>query len=453
MERNCHIKSLAVFIAFVLGTVFRFEAGAHIVVDNAGSVPPQSDTIVSETFHFYYRWDEAVVDTTYLDNEANIAKIRRHLRNSPRIDSITVYTYSSPEGAWSYNQRLSERRAVAAKKFILENAPDSILSAENVHLCPVAENWEGLYREVEASYHRWDRDWVLRTIKADIPPETKEWRFKNHDNGIAWRILQKQYMPKLRLATWICVWVSVPDEVPEEAATTEPESVIPQRTPVKPMPAMNFTHTETFSHKIPHSIDLPAPKLVRTVAALKTNLLYDVVTALNFEVEVPIGNRFSIMIEDVFPWWTWGPNGNKYAFQMWEMGIEPRWWFKRNYERDRLAGHFAGVYAMSAKYDFQWDFKGCYQGEYWSAGLTYGYAMPLCKWLNMEFSVSVGYLRGPYRHYVPSDGYEVLWRDKYLTGTFSYFGLTKAKISLVVPIWYRYTPGGRKAWKRTVTAE
>ena len=41
--------------------------------------------------------------------------------------------------------------------------------------------------------------------------------------------------------------------------------------------------------------------------ALKTNLLLDAVTAVNAEIEFPIGKHFSILVEDIFPWWSWGP--------------------------------------------------------------------------------------------------------------------------------------------------
>lgn len=168
--------------------------------------------------------------------------------------------------------------------------------------------------------------------------------------------------------------------------------------------------------------------------ALKTNLLYDAVSALNGEIEFPIGKKFSLVVEDVFPWWKWGTNDKKYCFQLWTMGVEPRWWFRRNDRKDWLSGHFAGAYAMSGKYDLQWKTSPCYQGEYWSAGLSYGYALPLCKWLNMEFSLSVGYIRSDYRHYQPDEDYEHLYRDKFKVGTVSFFGPTKAKVSLVLPI-------------------
>ena len=283
---------------------------------------------------------------------------------------------------------------------------------------------------MKADYFRWDRDWVLRTIAADISPETKEWRFRNHDNGIAWRLLQKHYMPKLRLATWICVWVPV---APVPVIIRDEES----------LPAVSGVPADTLQCMSDYAIGYSyrPPVMKRTFAAVKTNLLYDAVTALNVEVEIPIGDRFSVMVEDVFPWWTWGPKKNKYAFEMWEMGIEPRWWFLKSDRRD-------GVYGMSAKYDFQWDYKACYQGEYWSAGVTYGYAMPICKWLNMEFSLSAGYVSSPYRHYFPDEDYDVLWRDKYKTGVFHYFGPTKAKVSLVVPLSYKYSLGKKKSKDR-----
>lgn len=387
------------------------------------------DSLVADTFRLYYRWDGISLDETYLDNEAGIRTLLEKLRTSERIDSISIYSYSSPEGAYAYNAKLSSRRAEAAKKFILDNAPEGLVDADRISVNTVAEHWEGLYGEVEANYFRWDRDWVLKTIAADVSPETKEWRFKNHDNGIAWNLLRRRYMPKLRLAAVISIWTqkTAPASVQRTAGT------LPQ---VAAVPADTLRYHRDYTPECEYQ----PPVLRKTFAAVKTNLLYDAVTALNVEIEIPIGRRFSVMVEDVFPWWTFGPNRNKYAFQMWEMGIEPRWWFIRNDRRDKLSGHFLGVYGMSAKYDFQWDRKACYQGEYWSAGLTYGYAMPICKWLNMEFSLSVGYLAGPYRHYFPDNDYEVLWRDIYDTGNIHYIGPTKAKISLVVPLSYKYRP-------------
>ena len=62
--------------------------------------------------------------------------------------------------------------------------------------------------------------------------------------------------------------------------------------------------------------------------------------------------------------------------------------------------------------------------------------------LNFEFSLSAGYASIPYRGYIPSDNYEILWRNPEDAGSLHYFGLTKAQVSLVVPIVVNYKKGG-----------
>jgi hypothetical protein len=92
------------------------------------------------------------------------------------------------------------------------------------------------------------------------------------------------------------------------------------------------------------------------------------------------------------------------------------------------------VYAESGKWDFELGRKICHQGEHWSAGLSYGFSMPVSKRLNLEFSLSVGYASIAYRKFAPSNDYEILWRDPVKHGRWNYFGPTKAQISLVIPI-------------------
>ena len=121
------------------------------------------------------------------------------------------------------------------------------------------------------------------------------------------------------------------------------------------------------------------------------------------------------------------------------IGAEARYWFKPS---DRFNGHFLGLYCESGKYDFERRRDICYQGEFYSAGLSYGYAMPIGKHLNMEFSLSAGYASVGYRGYTPSENYEILWRDSDKVGRLHYFGPTKAQISLVLPIRVK-TKGGK----------
>ena len=384
----------------------------------------ETDSVNSDRYALYYYHDRIDLQEDYLDNAMQMARIKDMLLHSPHIDSIAIYAYSSPEGSPKWNNWLAVKRAEAAKAFILSNlSNDSILQPENIILHPMGENWEGLYEELYANYHLLNRDAVLRIMRAKVGTETKKWRLQNLDGGYTYTWIIRNHMPRLRVATWICVYVQKPDFVAPVIEDYKPD--------------MGTIRIDTLP--LPELLPMPvAEKRKSTMFALKTNLLYDAVTALNAEVEVPIGKRFSVMVEDVFPWWKAGPNGNKYCLQMWTMSVEPRWWFYRKGMNDRLQGHFVAPYVMSGKYDLQWDTSICYRGYGWSAGLTYGYSMPLCKWLHMEFSMSFGYLSASYQHYQPSPDYEHLYKDPDHAGRITYVGPTKVKVSLVVPIRFSW---------------
>lgn len=188
----------------------------------------------------------------------------------------------------------------------------------------------------------------------------------------------------------------------------------------------------------------------RTIMAVKSNLLYDALTLINCSVELPIGDKFSALVYSQFPWWKWGEADNEYCVRFLSLGAEGRWWFAprpqpatvKRQERDRLVGHFVGVYAESGMWDFQFKRNICRQGEFWSVGVSYGYSMPIGRRLNMEFSLSVGYASIPYRGYTPSTDYEILWRDNENVGCWGYIGPTKVQVSLVVPIKASQKKGG-----------
>lgn len=383
------------------------------------------DTVTTQGDHYslYYYRDRVDLQEDYLDNALQMVRIRDILARSPRIDSIAIYAYASPEGAPHRNDWLARRRAEVARDFILANLPnDSVLLPQNIILHPMGENWEGLYEELDANYHLMNRDRVMKIMRADIPTETKKWRLKQLDNGFTYNWIIRHHMPALRVATWLCVYQPIPEFVPDTMPDISVE--MPTLPELEPLPV-----TEV-------------PRKKKTILALKTNLLYDALSLVNYSIEVPIGDRFSALWYHQFPWWTWGQADNQYCIRFLSIGGEGRWWFKpmprpqmgKSVQRDRLMGHFVGVYAESGKWDFEWGRDICHQGEHWSVGLSYGYSMPLGRRLNMEFSLSLGYASIPYRGYTPSENYEILWRDLAKQGRWHYFGPTKVQVSLVVPI-------------------
>ena len=403
-----------------------------------GNAQTTSDSSVVMRFRIFYPVGKTELHEDYMDNANTLHRIHKYLEKSPRIDSITIYSYASPEGPYLLNKRLAAERGKTAKQYLLNHLPaDRHLPDSLFIIDPTAENWQGLRDLVLYQYPHADKEELLAILdRKDITDERRKVLLKRLNAGHPWLYILKHLMPQLRYATWISVWQRIKvDQVIEEPIRLAMEM------PVVPMPDIE-------------PVPFPMPEVeeedTKTILALKTNLLYDAVSWLNFSVEVPIGDRFSALYYHQFPWWTWGQAKNEYCMRFLSIGAEGRYWFKpmprekteNRIKRDRLMGHFVGVYGESGKWDFERKRDICYQGEHWSAGLSYGYAMPIGKRLNLELSVSAGYASIAYRGYTPSEDYEILWRDPEKVGRWHYFGPTKAQVSLVLPFIVKVKKGG-----------
>lgn len=409
------------------GTVIPTASSVRHLVVTSADTSTLEDKHDTASFSVFYRSAVSRIEPGYKNNSATLEAATKGLRSivyngNLRIYKVYVIGAASPEGSKTLNARLGHARAEGVKAFLKDIEPR--LTDSDFVVISRGEDWEGATKIAESFDRESRADAIAGIFKDSGNPETKKMRMKRLQGGKVWRKLISDYYPSLRRTDIHVLYSTVRPIEPVECELPDVTLEAPYSYNIAPptvLPEVEFPEPEP-------------PKERFYTVAVKTNLLYDAVTALNAEVEVPLGKNFSLMVEDVFPWWNWGPNGKKYCFQIWSMGIEPRWWFAHDDRKDYLTGHFAGVYGMSGKYDLQWDTKLCYQGEFWSAGLTYGYALPVSRWMNMEFSVSAGFQRTDYRHYQPDPGYGHLFRDKYNVGTVSWFGPTKLKVSLVIPI-------------------
>ena len=375
-----------------------------------------------------YRLNSATIDPAYMDNGATLEQIRIALGkvDSDRIESILISSASSPEGPLAVNHSLALRRGKALFELVAKEFPQL---AGKITVTSTPESWDVLREAVvsDGQIGSEVREAILKVIDADVAEDVREARLKALPS---YGYLYREHFPKIRYASLNVKYAEEPQPEAEPEPTIEPET---EPEPVQEVVPLPEPEPEPKPEPTPE-LTLPKPEREwKTIIALKTNLLYDAVSALNFEVEVPFAGRWSLMAEDVFPWWE---TGNKYCFQMWEMGLEGRYWLRPwdTQGTEKLRGWFGGVYLMSSKYDFQYKEKLNYQGEYWSAGVSLGYSKPVAKWANLEFSLGLGYLHSGYRHYLPADDYSMLLRDRSKDGKLSYFGPTKAKVSLVVPI-------------------
>lgn len=414
---------LNVFVKYSFAAIFAIAFSICVAGQDTLNAQQGKRVSLTDTFSIYYKVDSIDINPTYLENKKNIAHILDYLQLSPRIDSITIYAWASPEGPYYRNKWLSRQRALTARRFLLDHVADSSrLNAEKIKISPIAENWDGLTKLVEEKYSKANRDKVLAILyDKSVRNDKKKLMLQNLDRGVTWRYMIRNYMPELRAATWVCVWV---------------DYIIPLDTIPAPEVRLEQKHKPLERKYEERKIERK-----RTILGLKTNLLYDAATALNFSIEVPINEHFSFQYEHHCPWWL--TRNNRYCLEFLSFGGEFRWWFlpktkpesEKRKQRDALAGHFLGIHGWGGKADIQAnrDF-GCYQFDFFSAGLTYGYSMPVSRHLNLEFSISAGYARIPYQHYIPTPDWQILIRDKNNAGTLHYFGPTKAEVSLVIPI-------------------
>lgn len=393
----------------------------------------------------YFRWDKDELHRDYLSNEETLQEIDRLFSNDEILngmDSVVIRAYASPEGNYIYNQKLSERRAKKVVDYILWKHPS--LDTDRLKAYGLGENWEGLRKMVEADLAVPNREEVLRLIDGQFSSNEKERRLRLIGGGAAYRYIELHILRYLRTgATFVLFY---PKELEAIVNPTQPEPVEPE---VIPSPAVE----EELPVVVPTPADTVTMRYIRPIA-FKTNLLFDVATLFNIEIEVPIGKHFSVMGEWTFPWW--GGLGNmggvspfpiyseRYTVQMLSGGLEGRYWFKRSRKLDAKAqcwgdfnplnGWFVGLYAGAGIYDLQLGGKGM-QGEFYiAAGISGGYAHPIGKHLHMEYSLGLGYLSTEYYKYMSMDGHKVV--DMLPDGQYdhrkqTWIGPTKAKISLV----------------------
>ena len=158
--------------------------------------------------------------------------------------------------------------------------------------------------------------------------------------------------------------------------------------------------------------------------SLKNNVLYGARGVLNIGVEIPTFSQQSLVLQMGYNPWEWSDNKKKklLLFQP-----EYRYWFT-----DVYMGHFVGVQAHFAKYDyakstpFSTISNNRYDGNALGLGFTYGYQFILSRHWNLEASVSVGYARLDYKKYGPEKN-DLLKEESKV----NYFGPTQLGLTFI----------------------
>lgn len=385
----------------------------------------------------YFHFDRALVDGGYMDNSRTLRHLDQLLTDRNlcvRIDSINILSFTSPDGNRAYNDRLARQRSAAVKGYLVWKYPH--LNQYRIHQRPQGENWQELRRLIANDKNIPDREEVLRIIDRNKDSERCKALLKKLNGGIPYHYIYTHLLRYLRNAAVCMVWVR-PERQPALPALTT-LSILPHT-----IEKDTLTFLQPRKTMYPQGNPIAASCRQHPFLALKTNLLFDAALMPNVEIEVPVGKRWSVNGEYVFPWWQF--DSGKYCMQVLMGGLEGRYWLgsrKSREDREVLTGHFLGLYAGGGKYDLQWGEKG-YQGEFFiAAGVSYGWATRIARHLHLEFNIGIGLLRTDYRHYHARDNYQtLLWQEN---GKYTWFGPTKAKISLVWLLNRRVKKGGAR---------
>ncbi len=411
----------------------------------------------SDAVKIYFDQDSHVVNLDLQHNRESLSHLSDLIDMLNRdtlstISKIEINSYTSPEGLNTYNKKLSEKRTNSIYDYLTKTilVPDSLVCKQHS-----GTDWSMLQTLVEESDIQY-KDEIIYILNNE-PVET--WRRVNPNDrwltlvdsrnkhlmdlkyGNPYRWMFSNLYPQLRNGLVVTVYFkrNIPSiiesnkELVIEQFGSKPElQLLPQLLPqLQPQPTIETIET----------IAEPTTE-IKPLFAVKTNLLYDAITAVNIELEVPIGQRWSVAGEWTFPWWTscgnssndWQNSSNRNTFQLLQGNLEGKYWFGDRTNRPVMTGWHIGLYAGGGLYDFERNAKG-YQGEFFiAAGLSGGYAHTVNKSgnLRMEYSVGVGYLKTQYRYYEEHIGIDNTWHTiRQSTGNYTWFGPTRARVSLV----------------------
>ncbi|PXV59448.1 uncharacterized protein DUF3575 [Dysgonomonas alginatilytica] len=389
----------------------------------------QKEGDIAHIVVFHFRVNSILLEPDYMDNARSMELLDRIFSDSTIFSNnkpAVIIGSASPEGYTDLNEKLAIGRSLATKKYIMDTHPH--IDRDRIATYAVDEDWQGFRKIVMADIYMPARNQAIEILDREISGKQKLDALQKLNGGTTYRYIQTNIFPYLRggvsctfytpdtpkneAATPLCPPVEYRDRVVEIVRTDT--IYIDQSTRLLPVksPAQNTT----LNNKKPYYL------------AIKTNVLYGLALLPNLAIELSLGKRWSVEVEGMESWWN-TKNDKRYNHRIQTAGLEVRKWLG-SHDRTPLNGHFLGVYGMGGTYDVKYQKeKGELSNWSYSAGISYGYAMPIARRFNLEFAIGIGYVAGEYKNYTYD--FERSCYSRVDAFNRSYLGLTKAKISLV----------------------
>ena len=167
-------------------------------------VRPEAEAVVKERSvsgeaYVIFPSGKTAVDPKFKSNAAELEKIRVTI-DSVRLDpdiqitGIGLKGYSSPEGKYASNEKLSIARTESIKQYVdglFDSIQEDVFKVE-----AVAENWDGLRAAIEASDYA-NKQKLLDVIDSNLAPDKKEARLKSKF-AKDWKKMSADIFPLLR---------------------------------------------------------------------------------------------------------------------------------------------------------------------------------------------------------------------------------------------------------------
>ena len=135
-------------------------------------------------------------------NSQNIKDFIQTLRNiksdeeSLVLNNVEVSAYASPDGSYSFNEKLAERRGQVSEGYVNQQLRRTKLDT-NVDMKYTAEDWEG-FQELVSQSNLQDKDLILRVLSMYSDPEQREQEIQNI--ATVYTELAQAVLPELRRA-------------------------------------------------------------------------------------------------------------------------------------------------------------------------------------------------------------------------------------------------------------
>ena len=127
-------------------------------------------------------------------------------REGLNLKNVEVAAYASPEGGFTFNDKLAGKRQTASQAYVDKQLKAAKLGDASVDAHYTAQDWDGFKRLVQASNIQ-DKDVILRVLEMYKDPAEREQQIRNMSEGF--RELADGILPELRRSRLIINYETV----------------------------------------------------------------------------------------------------------------------------------------------------------------------------------------------------------------------------------------------------